>query len=52
MDIASAMDLQAPIPTVDTSVSMRDISKYKQLREKAAALYAKDPIVLRGDKAE
>ena len=47
-----AMDLQAPIPTVDTAVSMRDLSKYKQLREKAAALYAKDPIVLDVDKAE
>ncbi|MGF7041138.1 NADP-dependent phosphogluconate dehydrogenase [Mucilaginibacter lappiensis] len=47
-----AMDLQAPIPTVDTSVAMRDLSKYKQLREKAAALYAKDAIVLEADKAE
>jgi 6-phosphogluconate dehydrogenase len=47
-----AMDLQAPIPTIDTAVSMRDMSKYKQLREKAAALYAKDPIVLDADKTE
>jgi len=47
-----AMDLQAPIPTVDISVAMRDLSKYKQLREKAASLYAKDPIVLDADKAE
>ena len=47
-----AMDLQAPIPTVDTSVAMRDLSKYKQLREKAASLYAKDTIVLEADKAE
>ncbi len=34
-----AMDLQAPIPTIDSSVAMRDLSKYKQLREQAAALY-------------
>jgi len=36
-----AMDLQAPIPTIDTAVSMRDLSKYKQLREQAADLYGK-----------
>jgi 6-phosphogluconate dehydrogenase len=35
-----AMDLQAPIPTIDTAVSMRDLSKYKKLREEAAKLYA------------
>ena len=33
------MDLQAPIPTIDTAVSMRDLSKYKELREKLAGLY-------------
>ncbi|HEX3385303.1 MAG TPA: NADP-dependent phosphogluconate dehydrogenase [Mucilaginibacter sp.] len=37
-----AMDLQAPIPTIDTAVSMRDLSKYKQLRIDAAAIYSKD----------
>jgi 6-phosphogluconate dehydrogenase len=37
-----AMDLQAPIPTVDTAVSMRDLSKYKELRVEAAKLYSKD----------
>jgi len=36
----SAMDLQAPIPTVDTAVSMRDMSKYKSLRTKAAGIYS------------
>jgi 6-phosphogluconate dehydrogenase len=36
----SAMDLQAPIPTVDTAVAMRDLSKYKALRTKAAAIYS------------
>jgi 6-phosphogluconate dehydrogenase len=37
-----AMDLQAPIPTVDSAVSMRDLSKYKKLREEAAKLYSKE----------
>lgn len=46
-----AMDLVTPIPTIDTSVSMRDLSKYKSLREKASTLY-NDPIDLKGDKDE
>jgi len=37
-----AMDLQAPIPTIDTAVSMRDLSKYKQLRIDASAVYSKE----------
>jgi 6-phosphogluconate dehydrogenase len=37
-----AMDLQAPIPTIDTAVAMRDLSKYKQLRVEAAAVYSKE----------
>ncbi len=41
-----AMDLQAPIPTIDTAVSIRDLSKYKQLREQAADLYSKEEIEL------
>jgi 6-phosphogluconate dehydrogenase len=45
-----AMDLQAPIPTIDTAVSMRDLSKYKALREQAAALYSKDEIQLNVNK--
>jgi len=47
-----AMDLQAPIPTVDTAVSMRDLSKYKSLREQAAAVYSKDEIQLDANKDE
>ncbi len=47
-----AMDLQAPIPTVDTAVSMRDLSKYKSLREQAAAVYSKDEIQLNANKDE
>lgn len=38
-----AMDLQAPIPTIDTAVSMRDLSKYKKLREQAGAIYNDQP---------
>ncbi len=44
-----AMDLQAPIPTIDTAVANRDLSKYKALREKAAALYSKEEIELTVD---
>ncbi|WDF77861.1 NADP-dependent phosphogluconate dehydrogenase [Mucilaginibacter sp. KACC 22773] len=47
-----AMDLQAPIPTIDSAVSMRDMSKYKALRVKAAGLYAKEPISLDGSTDE
>jgi len=47
-----AMDLQAPIPTIDTAVSMRDLSKYKQLREQAAELYSKGEISLSVNKEE
>jgi 6-phosphogluconate dehydrogenase len=35
-----AMDLQAPIPTIDTAVSVRDLSKYKALRVQASELYS------------
>jgi 6-phosphogluconate dehydrogenase len=34
-----AMDLQLPIPSIDTAVSMRDLSKYKAIRVKASSLY-------------
>ena len=44
-----AMDLQAPIPTIDTAVSMRDLSKYKALRVQAAELYSKEAPVLNVD---
>ncbi|HEY0244704.1 MAG TPA: NADP-dependent phosphogluconate dehydrogenase [Mucilaginibacter sp.] len=44
-----AMDLQAPIPTIDTAVSMRDLSKYKALRGKAADIYSKDDLALNID---
>lgn len=34
-----AMDLELPVPTIDTAVSMRDLSKYKALRVKLSELY-------------
>ncbi|WP_236668832.1 NADP-dependent phosphogluconate dehydrogenase [Hymenobacter rubidus] len=34
-----AMDLEVPLPTVDTAVAMRDLSKYKALRGQLAGLY-------------
>ena len=37
----AAMDLQTPLSVIDTSVSMRDLSKYKALRVKASELYGK-----------
>jgi 6-phosphogluconate dehydrogenase len=47
-----AMDLQAPIPTVDTAVSMRDLSKYKDLRVQLAQQYGPEAGHLAGDKDE
>ncbi len=35
-----AMDLSLPIPVIDTAVSMRDMSKYKELRVQASSLYS------------
>jgi len=41
-----AMNLETPIPSVDSAVSMRDLSKYKAMRTQASALYGKsEPIV-------
>lgn len=34
-----AMDLVTPIPAIDSSVAMRDLSKYKSLRVEAAGVY-------------
>lgn len=45
-----AMDLQLPITVIDTAVSMRDLSKYKALREQAAALYKGGDLTLKVDK--
>ncbi|GAB3902587.1 NADP-dependent phosphogluconate dehydrogenase [Larkinella knui] len=45
-----AMDLEVPIPTIDMAVAMRDLSKYKTLRKKAANLYGDQPSLLEVDK--
>ena len=34
-----AMDLELPVPTIDTAVALRDLSKYKALREQLAGMY-------------
>lgn len=34
-----AMDLQTPLSVIDAAVAMRDLSKYKALRTKAAGIY-------------
>ncbi len=46
-----AMDLQSPMPTIDVAVSMRDLSKYKALREQAAAMYSNNDGPLKVDTA-
>ncbi len=45
-----AMDLQSPTPGIDTAVAMRDLSKYKQLRELAADVYSTEEVTLKADK--
>tara|TARA_Y100000996_G_scaffold257669_1_gene202807 strand:+ start:635 stop:2029 length:1395 start_codon:yes stop_codon:yes gene_type:complete len=40
----SAMDFGVSIPTIDSSVSMRIISSFKSLREKAESVYGKNKI--------
>ena len=47
-----AMDLQAPLPTVDTAVAMRDLSKYKELRGQLAKAYPSANLALQVDKDE
>ncbi|GLB52827.1 6-phosphogluconate dehydrogenase, NADP(+)-dependent, decarboxylating [Neptunitalea chrysea] len=38
----NAMDIQAPVPSIDAAVQMRDISKYKEERVKASELLTYD----------
>lgn len=47
-----AMDLQAPMPTIDTAVSMRDLSKYKEMRVKASGIYSQEKPELVADADE
>ena len=46
-----AMDLETPLPTVDTAVAMRDLSKYKALRVEISPLYAQASTPLNVDHA-
>jgi 6-phosphogluconate dehydrogenase len=41
-----AMDLVTPLSVIDSAVSMRDMSKYKKLREKASSLYGQNEVRL------
>ena len=45
-----AMDLQSPIPTIDSAVAMRDLSKYKELRVQASSIYSQNDSPLSVDK--
>ena len=45
-----AMDLESPIPTIDSAVEMRDLSKYKALRVQLAKLYHADDTPMSVDK--
>ncbi len=47
-----AMDLQTPVTVIDAAVSMRDLSKYKTLRVKAAAAYGTNKAALTGSAEE
>jgi 6-phosphogluconate dehydrogenase len=40
------MDLQTALTVIDSSVSMRDLSKYKALRTQTAAAYKSEPVKL------
>jgi len=41
-----AMNLEAPIPSIDSSVAMRDLSKYKAIRTQAATIYGKSEAIV------
>ncbi len=45
-----AMDLEVPLSTIDTAVALRNLSKYKALREKLAAQYSPTLPTLEADK--
>jgi len=47
-----AMDLNLPIPIIDIAVSMRDLSKYKDLRTKASQIYESQKDVIDNDFSE
>jgi 6-phosphogluconate dehydrogenase len=47
-----AMELQVPVPTIDAAVSMRDLSGYKEEREKAEKILKGPDHSFEGDKNE
>jgi len=47
-----AMDLELPVPTIDTAVSMRDLSKYKALRVRLSGIYNEELPLLTENKDE
>ena len=48
----AAMDLNLPIPIIDIAVSMRDLSKYKELRTKASKIYSSPKDANHSDSSE
>jgi 6-phosphogluconate dehydrogenase len=48
----SAMQLQMPVPTIDTAVEMRDLSVFKILREEESKLLAGPDTMYSGNKEE
>lgn len=48
----AAMDLNLPIPIIDIAVSMRDLSKYKDLRTKASKIYSNPKDSVYSDSSE
>ncbi|MBB4601278.1 6-phosphogluconate dehydrogenase [Hymenobacter luteus] len=47
-----AMDLEVPLSTIDTAVALRNLSKYKALREKLATQYGPEAQALAADKED
>lgn len=48
----AAMDLTLPVPIIDIAVSMRDLSKYKDLRTKVSQIYENQKDALYSDSGE
>ena len=47
-----AMDLVTPITVIDSAVSMRDMSKYKSLRQRASSMYEKEAVSINSSEAQ
>ncbi len=47
-----AMDLQTPLSVIDSAVTMRDLSKYKAMRVKAASLYSRGDVKFKNNPEE